>query len=325
MKPAWPRFQTARYYRANDVYNRRHMRWWHAVRWACAGCAATWLVIQSTAPPVGAQERPLPDAQQFLASARTRLRTDRQLLSQYTFRQRETELRFSRFGKLTTGPTKVYEVYPGFDPDGSYRRLIEVDGRPRDPTELARDDRKHQQRVLEEASRREHESEVDRDKRLKEEAKQRQEYEDLLDDVFRVMTFTVVGRQTVAGHSTVMIDFSPRRDATAKTADGKSLKKMKGRAWVSEDDHELARVEAVMLEDLAVRGFLGKLYAGTTASFDRRKINGEVWLPNEVSIKASGRALIRKFNLDMVVQYFDYRKFSVATDAEFALPSANVR
>ena len=285
----------------------------------------TWLLVHSSAALVRAQEPPLPDVDQFLAQARTHLRTDRQLLGQYTFRQRETELHLTKFGKLTTGPTKVYEVYPSPEPDGSYRRLIEIDGRPRDPAELARDDRKHQQRVLEELSRRDHESASDREKRLKEDAKERKEYEDLLDDVFRVFTFTIEGRQTIDGHSTVMIDFNPRPNVMAKTSDGKSLKKMKGRAWVSEADYELVRVEAVMLEDLAVRGFLGKLYAGTTASFDRRKVNGEVWLPNEVSIKASGRALIRKFHLDMVVQYFDYKKFSVQTDAEFALPGASVK
>ena len=37
-------------------------------------------------------------------------------------------------------------------------------------------------------------------------------------------------------------------------------------------------------------------------------------------INASGRALVRKFHIDEVVQYSDYRKFSVETDTTFALP-----
>ncbi|PYR45307.1 MAG: hypothetical protein DMF89_25420 [Acidobacteria bacterium] len=281
-----------------------------------------WLAGATFLPTTKAQERPLPDLQTFLAQARQHLRTDPQLLSQYTFRQRETELHLTKFGKLTTGPIKVYEVYPALNPDDSYRRLVEVDGKPRDAAELARDDRKHQQRVLADASRREHETASDREKRLRQEAKERQEYDDLFDDVFRVYAFSIVARQSMDGHSTVIVDFKPRPEAVAKTPDGKSLKKIKGRAWVSEDDYELVRVEALMLEDLAVRGFLGKLYAGTTASFSRRKINGEVWLPSEVSVKATGRALIRKFNIDMLVQYSDYRKFTVRTDTEFSLPPA---
>jgi hypothetical protein len=285
------------------------------------GAIVVSIVASAVIQPIRAQDRPLPELQTFLAQARQHLRTDPQLLSQYTFRQRETELHLTKFGKLTTGPVKVYEVYPAANPDDSYRRLVEVDGKPRDPDELAREDRKHQQRVLTDAGRRERETASDREKRLKQEAKERQEYDDLFDDVFRVYTFQIVGRQPIDGHSTVILDFNPRPDAVAKTADGKSLKKIKGRAWISEADHELVRVQAVMLDDLAVRGFLGKLYAGTTASFTRRKINGEVWLPSEMSVKATGRALIRKFNIDMLVQYSDYRKFSVKTDTEFSLPA----
>ena len=47
---------------------------------------------------------------------------------------------------------------------------------------------------------------------------------------------------------------------------------------------------------------------------------GEVWLPAEVRFNGSGRALVRKFTLESVVQFSDYRKFSVATDTAFKLP-----
>jgi hypothetical protein len=297
------------------------------MRWTRAVIAGLWLLAPATPAPVCAQERPLPDLEPFLSQARSHLRTDRQLLSQYTFRERETELRLTKFGKLTTGPMKVYEVYPGLDPDDSYRRLVEVDGKPRDLVALERDDRQHQKRVLEEVGRRERETASDREKRLRREVKERREHEDLLDDLYRAYTFTIVARQPIDGNSTVVVDFHPRPNAIAKTDEGKNLRKMKGRAWISEDDYELARVEVEMLEDLSVRGFLAKLYMGTTASFERRKINGEAWLPTEISIKASGRALIRKFHIDMVVRYSDYRKFSVQTDTEFALPhlGANIK
>ena len=98
------------------------------------------------------------------------------------------------------------------------------------------------------------------------------------------------------------------------------MKKIKGRAWISEDDYQVARVQIEMLDDLSIRGFLGKLYKGTTASFERRKINDEVWLPAEARFNGSGRALVRKFHIDTVIEYSNYRKFSVQTDTEFALP-----
>ncbi|HKF65919.1 MAG TPA: hypothetical protein VKB36_05310, partial [Vicinamibacterales bacterium] len=53
-----------------------------------------------------AQDRPLPNAELFLAQARAHLQTDRQLLSQYTYLQRETKIHLSKFGTLTTGPVQ---------------------------------------------------------------------------------------------------------------------------------------------------------------------------------------------------------------------------
>ena len=75
-----------------------------------------------------------------------------------------------------------------------------------------------------------------------------------------------------------------------------------------------------MLDDLSFGLGLGKVYKGTTGSVERRKVNDEVWLPAEVRFNGSGRALVRKFTLESVVQFSDYRKFSVATDTAFKLP-----
>ena len=49
--------------------------------------------------------------------------------------------------------------------------------------------------------------------------------------------------------------------------------------------------------------FIGRLYAGTTASYERRKVNNEIWLPWRLRINASGRAFIRKFHIDTITEY----------------------
>ena len=64
-------------------------------------------------------------------------------------------------------------------------------------------------------------------------------------------------------------------------------------------------------------GVVAKLYKGTTLVFERRKVNDEVWLPTRTRVNMSGRALIRKFSLEAVIEYSDYRKFSVNTDTTF--------
>jgi hypothetical protein len=270
--------------------------------------------------PLAAQDRPLPALDVFLANVRAHLRTDRTLLSQYTYLQRARDLHLTKTGKVAPGAEKLYQVYPGLHPRERYERLMAVDGKPRDPAELAADDRKHQKKVLDELARREHESADDRERRLKAEAKQLREEEDEVDDVFRVYEFRLVERQSIDGQPMIVVDFSPRPGAAPKTDDGKLLTKAKGRAWVSEDDYELARLEAVMIADVPVGLFLGKLYKGTTISVDRRKVNGEVWLPARVRLNLSGRALVRKFSVESVIEFSDYRKFSVETGETFKVP-----
>jgi hypothetical protein len=263
------------------------------------------------------QERPLPDAEIFLAQARAHLQTDRQLLTQYTFLERETKIHLSKFGTVTTGPVQVFEVYPGLEPDDTYRRLIEVDGKPRDTAELARDDRRRQKHVLDEVDRRRREDPAAREQRLQREARAHHQDEDTLDDLLRVYRFTLVERQTIDGRPVIVIDFVPRPNAAPKTADGKDMMKVKGRAWIAEDDYQIVRVSVEVLKDFSVAWFIGRLYAGTTASYERRKINNEIWLPSRLRINAAGRAFIRKFHIDTVTEYSDYRKFSVQTDTEF--------
>jgi len=267
--------------------------------------------------PAGQDRRPLPEAQSFLAQVRERLRTDRQLLSQYTYRERQTKIHLTKFGKLTTGPVEVYEVYPGVEPDDTYRRLIEVDGRPRDPAELEKDDRRRQKHVLDELEKRSREDAAARARRLENEAKEHHQDDETLDDLLRVYQFTLVERQTIDGHPAIVIDFVPRPNAAPKTSDGKVMTKVKGRAWVAENDHQIIRISIEVIKDVSVGWVVGRLYAGTTASYERRKINNEIWLPLQLRVNATGRALMRKFHIDTITDYSDYRKFSVQTDTEF--------
>jgi len=273
------------------------------------------------AAPLPAQDRPLPDLQSFLAEARAHLHTDDELQSGYTFRERRTEVHISKLGKVTTGPVKVFDVYPGVGPIGPYRRLVSVDGKPRSEAELAADDRQRRQDVLEAIDKREHESPADREKRLERREERRRKQQDVLDDLLRVYRFAIVGRRTLDGRATIVLDFAPRPDARPRTDQGKLMEKARGRAWISEDDHEVARVEVEMIDDVPVGwGVLGKLYKGATASFERRKINGEVWLPRAVHFEGDGRALIRHFHVSSSVEFSDYRKFSVETSTTFSAP-----
>ena len=85
---------------------------------------------------------------------------------------------------------------------------------------------------------------------------------------------------------------------------------------MSESDYELVRVEIEAIKDLSIgMGILARVHKGTVASFERRKVNNEAWLPAKVTWTASGRVLlVRRLRLRGISEFSAYRKFSVDTD-----------
>jgi hypothetical protein len=48
--------------------------------------------------------------------------------------------------------------------------------------------------------------------------------------------------------------------------------------------------------------------------FERRRVNGEVWLPAESRFAGTGKILaLKTFRVDQQTTYSDYKKFSVET------------
>ena len=93
------------------------------------------------------------------------------------------------------------------------------------------------------------------------------------------------------------------------------------RAWVSEADHELVRLETEAIDDVPFGwGLLARLHKGARLTFERRKVNGEVWLPASVSYEGKGRVgLVATLRRSGSSEYGDYRKFTV--DTSMALPT----
>jgi hypothetical protein len=266
-----------------------------------------------------AQDQPLPDPKVFGAEVRKRALTDRELQSHYTFIENRQEITVSKLGSVNNGPVKTYEVYPSVEPGNTYKRLIAVNGVPLSPEELARQDRKHRDDVLREAEKRRRESPDERDRRLREEAKEQTEWNRTLDEVFDVYDIRLVGRETLNGHVTVVATLEPRPSARPKTDGGKWMKRVRGRLWISESDYQVAKAEGEVIDDVPFGwGILGRLHAGTVAEFERTKVNDEVWLPAREIIRGTGRALFRRFSIDTVTTYSDYKKFRVSTEQTYS-------
>lgn len=250
---------------------------------------------------------PLPDAHSFLAQVRDRLHTDDFLLDQYTFTEKRTERRLDAEGKVKKITTESYEVYPSAEPGHTYRKLIERDGRPLPEEDLAREDRKQQEREARAAAR---SPEVQAERRKKE--------TEAIDEIFRLYDIRIVRRESLEGRDAILVTFVPRPGVETTTKPGRIVKKFSGRAWIDESDRQLVRVEGELTDDLSFGfGILAKLKKGARAELKRRKVNDEIWLPAEARFVGHARIfLVKGIHIDALSEYSDYRKFTVATDSQ---------
>ena len=267
-----------------------------------------------------AQERPLPDFNTFAAEVKKHLATDEERQSGYVFNERRTEQKVNAAGRVTDESVKIYEVYPGLPGEDRYRRLIEEDGRPTPPDRLAQQDTQRRKKAEEYARKQAVASE--RQKETRAQNKARQEYSAAVEDIFRVYDIQMVRREPIEGLDTILATLTPKRGARPLTDDGRVMRHFKARAWISESDYELVRVEIEAIDNLSFGlGLLARVHKGTVATYQRRKVNGETWLPLEVTWTASARVLLlRRLRLRGVSEFSNYRRYSVDTTTTIGAP-----
>jgi hypothetical protein len=278
------------------------------------------LLVSAIAAIHAQQERPLPNYDIFAAEVKKHLATDEERQSGYMFIERRIEQKLDSGGRPTSETTKVFEVYPGLPGEERYRRLIEENGRVLVPDKLAQRDRERQKNV--ESYAKAQASESQRQKAARENEKARQRYRAAVDDIFRIYDIRMIRRESIDGHDAILATLTPKTGAKPQTEDGEIMRHFKARAWISESDYELVRAELEAVSDLSFgMGLLARVHKGTVASFERRKVNNEVWLPAKVTWSASGRLLlVRRLRLRGISEFSGYRKFSVDTSTTYTQP-----
>ncbi len=278
-----------------------------------------WLVVilglAVSIGPIGAQDWPLPDKAAFLAEARKYLQTDRSLQGSYMYVETRRESKVDRDGRKQEETVKVYESYPGLPGEPRWERLVSENGRPLPAAELADQDRDREQKASAMARRLETDPGRERARQQREWQQRRRERELALADVDIVFDVKMTGRESIEGHDTIAFSLTPRPASQPKTREGGLMKHFSVRAWISESEYELVRLEATALENMSLGySVLARLHKGSRLSFLRRKINGEVWLPALASYSGSGRVgLLWTLRRTGTTEYSGYRKFSVET------------
>ncbi len=281
------------------------------------GCLIAILTV-----PAAGQDRPLPDYATFMAEVRKHLEIDDVRQSDYVYVETQREQKLDATGTSTKETLDVFESYPALPNESRWRRQTVKDGKPVPPEELAKVDRDRQQKVLEYAKKLEQNPEKVREAERKKHDEERRESDRAVDDVVRVYDIKMLGREVVSGYDTIVLSFTPKKDASPQTSDGKMMRHFAGKGWVSESEYEVVRIEAEAIETASFGlGLLARVHKGSKAAFERRKVNNEQWLPARATYTGSARVmLVKVMRVGGTLEFSDYRKFSVQTDTKIGKP-----
>jgi len=270
-----------------------------------------------------AQERPLPELQPFLAQARTRLQTDNERQRSYIYVETQRRMKLDESGRARNESVKVVESYPALPgEDERWERVLEEDGRRKTEAELARQDAERRKAAEAVAKQVTSQNPADRTKAVRDYERDRREALARINDIFLVYDIRMLGREHIDGHDTIALTLDPKPKARPATREGKWMQYFKIRAWVSESDYELVKLQVEAIRNANVGlGMLARMNTGTTMSFTRRWINNEVWLPARAEYTIRARLLmLKRFREGGTIDFSNYRKFTVDTATTIAPP-----
>jgi hypothetical protein len=196
-----------------------------------------------------------------------------------------------------------------------YRRLIARGDRPLSEKEA----RKVAADFDTARRKRREESAAERQRRQERYEKERQESRRFLAEIPAAFDLTLLGVEQVSGVPAWVIDASPRPAFRSRVKNAEMLKKFRGRLWIEQSTYQWVKVEAETVAPIRFGLILAKLDQGARLSFEQTLVNGEIWLPLHIAVRAGARlALLKKLELDADVTFRDYRKFQ--TDSRVLPP-----
>jgi YD repeat-containing protein len=266
------------------------------------------LAMLAIAGVAHAQEQPLPDAREFLNQSLARIRSNDLVRSRYTFTEKETRYTYDSSGRVVRKQTRIYKVLPSPEPELSYRRLVSVNGAA--PGDLAKRDAEQTRKEQAWEASRKREGEDARAARLRKAADEDRREQAVVDELNAIYEMRMTGRETIDGRPAIVFTFDPKPGYVPVTPEGRIINHFRGHGWVDEQDRELVRLKVDTIETVSVKfGFIFRLLKGSRGFIERRKIDGESWLPTYSRFTGSGRVFfVARIDLDQESEYSAYKR-----------------
>jgi hypothetical protein len=226
------------------------------------------------------------------------------LAKNYTYQERIVEKRLDNDGRLKKQEIKTYDISILYGEP--YRRLLQRDDQPLNPEEAKKEEDKLNKFI----AKHKNESPQDREKRLAEADKKRQDQRAFAREIVDAYNFSLLGEEKVDGRSVYVIEATPRPDFRPKQPHADLLSKFRGKMWIDKAEYQWVKMQAETIDTVSFGLFLFRLHKGSSIHFEQTRVNEEIWLPRHVSVAASARvALMMNTDIEQETTFSNYRKF----------------
>jgi hypothetical protein len=229
-------------------------------------------------------------------------------LRDYTYIEREVETKLDGKGDAKSTETTTYDV---LEINGEQvQRLIAKGDKPLDAKEAAKEEEKIQKII----DKRKGESDGDRKKREERDEKNREEGHKFVHEVADAYNFKLVGMENLGGREAWVIDGEPRPGFEPHLRESKFLSKFRGRVWIDKGDLQLAKMDVECIDTVSLGLFLARVHKGTRVTLQQTRVNDEVWLPQQLSVKIDVRlALFKEIRVGEEQTFSEYKKFRASS------------
>ncbi len=240
------------------------------------------------------------DANEIMRRATDRDFTNFENRKNYTYQERTEVREYDGKGKLEKTDVETREVL--ILEGHPYERLIGRNDKPLSDKDVAKEQRK----LDSELEKRRHQTAGEKAKLDKE----RMEEKKYLHEFNEAFVFKVIGEEAVSGKPAWILSVTPKPGYQAKNSDAKMFAKVRGKVWIDKGEYHWVKAEGEAIDTLSFGFFLFRVAPGATVSFEQTSVNGEVWLPSRISVRAEARiAVLKKMHAEVDITYREYRKF----------------
>ncbi|MCU1276140.1 MAG: hypothetical protein JWO48_3571 [Bryobacterales bacterium] len=245
-----------------------------------------------------------PDARDIIRRSVAASEHNWKIARNYTFLQRTEERQIDSAGQVKSKQVKTHDVTLL---EGSpYFRLTERDDHPLPQAE----EKKEQEKLNKSITGRLKETPAQRERRIHEYEQRRERQRADMAEVPEAFDFRIVGEERMDGRETWVLDATPRPNYHSRTRETKILPHVKGRLWIDRQTFQWVKLEAEVIDPVSWGLFLVRLDPGARIHFQQAHVNDEVWLPSQISIKASARlGIFKRLRVEEDTTYRNYRKF----------------